>query len=76
MKPLSRLGLNSEIAVRILADTIMVNAALLIALLLCSLAVVDLQKGIVLGSSHVVSTSLRAYTSTFWLLTVVILSVF
>jgi nucleoside-diphosphate-sugar epimerase len=75
MKVSSRLRFTPEMAVRIIADALMGNAALLIALTLRYLWLVGVEGGVVSAQAAFLSY-VRAYLSTFWLLTLVSLIVF
>jgi len=71
----SRLRFTREMAVRIIADALMVNAALLIALVLRYLWLVGVESGVV-SAQAAFHSYVQAYLSTFWLLTLVSLIVF
>ena len=75
MKLSSRLRFTPEMAVRIIADALMVNAALLIALTLRYLWLVGVEGGVV-STQAVFRIYVQAYLSTFWLLTLFSLIVF
>jgi nucleoside-diphosphate-sugar epimerase len=75
MKISPRLRFTPEIAVRIIADALMVNAALLIALTVRYLWLVGVE-GSVVSAQAVFRIYVQAYLSTFWLLTLVSLIVF
>ncbi len=75
MKLSSRLRFTREMAVRIIADALMVNAALLIALVLRYLWLVGVESGVV-SAQAAFHSYVQAYLSTFWLLTLVSLIVF
>jgi nucleoside-diphosphate-sugar epimerase len=75
MKLSSRLRSTSEIAVRIIADGLMGNAALLIALTLRYLWLVGVEGGVVSAQAAFYGY-VRSYLSTFWLLTLLSLTVF
>jgi len=75
MKRSSRLRFTPEIAVRIIADALIVNAVLLIALTVRYLWLVGVE-GSVISTQAVFQIYVQAYLSTFWLLTPVSLIVF
>ena len=70
MKLSSRLRFTREIAVRIIADALMVNAALLIALVLRHLWLIGVEGGVV-SAEAAFRGYVQDYLSTFWLLTLV-----
>jgi len=75
MKPLLHFRLTREIIVRVLADALMVNAALLIALTFRYLWLIGVESGVV--SAHdALYCYIQAYLGTFWLLTLVSVPVF
>jgi nucleoside-diphosphate-sugar epimerase len=75
MKLSSRLRFTPEIAVRVIADALMVNAALLIALVSRYLWLVGVEDGAV-SAQAAFRGYVQVYLSTFWLLTLVSLTVF
>jgi len=75
MKPLSRLRVTPEMVVRIIADALMVNATLLIALVLRYLWLIGVEDSVI--SAHdVLRRYAQVYLSSFWLLTLVSFIVF
>jgi nucleoside-diphosphate-sugar epimerase len=75
MRAWSGFRFTSEIAVRMVADTLMVNAALLVALASRCLWVIGVESTD--GSAQAVLQSyVQAYLSSFWLLTLICLCVF
>ena len=75
MKLSSRLRFTREMAVRIIADVLMGNAALLIALTLRYLWLVGVEGGVV-SAQAAFRGYIQDYLGTFWLLTLLSLFVF
>lgn len=75
MKRLSRLRFNSDVAVHVIGDALMVSVALLISLIICYLSMIDIQ-GNVVSVRSILQVPFGLYARRSWLLTLISLIVF